>query len=123
MNSSDIFIGLFGGAVALALTIVLMWHILHIILCKKYDEILFREPYFRITELTVYSSWPLSLFRSMGYILLLAAPSLATKRRFKGVVLDLDKDYFLVFLCKAFLWLVGVSLLFVLIIIVWGNIL
>ena len=120
INNTNIFLGLFGGAVAIALTTVVLWHILHVLLCKKYDELLFKQPYFRVTELAVYSSWPLSLFRSMSYILLLGAPSLAKIKRFKGVTLDHSNDFFLVVTCRIFLSLVGLGVIFVLIMMIWS---
>ena len=120
INSDNIFLVLFFGSVVLAFTTVVLWHILHLVLCKKYDKILFREPYFRLTELTVYRSWPLSLFRSMGYILLLGIPTLAKKRRFKGVSIDTTNETFLIITCKIFLTLGSLSILFVLFLIIWG---
>jgi hypothetical protein len=56
----------------------------------------------------------------MGYVLLLGAPSLATKRRFKNVVLDLSEEFFLVLACKILLLILVLSLLFVLAMIVMG---
>ncbi len=120
IDGGTLFIIIFGGSVMLTVAFIVMWHILHFILCKKYDDLLFREPYFRVTELAVYSSWPLSLFRSMGYILLLSVPSLATKRRFKNVALDHSNDYFLVLLCKLFLLICVLDIFFVLGIVIGG---
>lgn len=120
IDGGTLFVIVFGGMVILPLITIFLWHILHFILCKKYDDLLFRQPYFRITELAVYSAWPLSLFRSMGYVLLLGVPSLATKRRFKNVVLDLSNDFFLVLVCKTFLIILVMSLLFVLAMIIMG---
>jgi hypothetical protein len=120
IDNGTLFVIVFGGMVILPIIMIVLWHILHFILCKKYDELLFREPYFRLTELAVYSTWPLSLFRSMGYVLLLGAPSLATKRRFKNVVLDLSEELFLVLACKIFLLILVLSLLFVLAMIIMG---
>jgi hypothetical protein len=120
IDGGTLFVIVFGGMVILPFIMIVLWHMLHFILCKKYDDLLFREPYFRITELAVYSAWPLSLFRSMGYVLLLGAPSLATKRRFKNVVLDLSEEFFLVLACKILLLILVLSLLFVLAMIVMG---
>jgi len=122
INNTNIFLILFVGSIVF--TSVVLWLILHPILCKKYDKILFREPYFRLnfglTELAVYRSWPLSLFRSMGYILLLGIPTLAKKRRFKGVSIDTTNETFLMITCKIFLVLGSLGILFVLILIIWG---
>lgn len=114
IDSSTLFIIIFGGSVILTVAFLFLWHVLHFILCKKYDDLLFREPYFRVTEIAVYNAWPLSLFRSMGYALLLGMPSLATKRRFKNVVLDRSNEYFLVLFCKLFLLICVLDILFVL---------
>ena len=119
-NSETAFLIVFGGLCLTALTIVLLWHILHFILCRKFDAILFRQPYFRITELAVYSSWPLSLFRSMGYILLLGVPSIAKNRRFKGVELNTSGQFALVLACRVFLISVIFGVLFLLVTIIWG---
>ncbi len=119
IDGGILFVIVFGGMVLSTLIMILFWHILHFILCRRYDDILFREPYFRVTELAVYSAWPLSLFRSMGYILLLGVPSLATKRRFKNVVLDHSNDYFLVLFCKLFLFICMLSIFFLLILVIW----
>jgi len=120
IDGGTLFIIIFGGSVILTVTFIVLWHILHFILCKKYDDLLFREPYFRLTELAVYGSWPLSLFRSMGYILLLGVPSLATKRRFKNVVIDHSKEYLLVLFCKLFLLICVLDIFFLLGMIIGG---
>ena len=120
IDGSTLFIIIFGGSVILTVAFLLLWHVLHFILCRKYDDLLFKEPYFRITELAVYNAWPLSLFRSMGYALLLGVPSLATKRRFKNVVLDRSNDYFLVLFCKFFLLICLLNILFVLALLIGG---
>lgn len=120
MDEGTLFIIIFGGSVILTFTFIVMWHVFHIILCKKYDDLLFREPYFRITELEVYSSWPLGLFRSMEYIVLLAVPSIATKRRFKNVVLDRSNVHYQVLFCKLFLLICVLNILFILGIVIGG---
>ena len=120
IDGGTLFIIIFGGSVILTVTFIVLWHMLHFILCKKYDDLLFREPYFRVTELAVYSAWPLSLFRSMGYILLLSVPSLATKRRFKNVALDRSNEFFLVIFCKLFLLVCVLDILFVLGVVIGG---
>ncbi len=120
INSTNIFLGLFGGIVVIVLMLIVLWHVLHVFLCNKYDESLFKQPYFRATELTVYSAWPLSLFRSMSYILLLGIPSLAKKSRFEGVVVDHSNAFFLVLVCRIFLTLTGLGIIFVLVMMVWS---
>lgn len=61
-----------------------LWLVLHTLLTKKLDPILFKEPYFQRSELTNYRVFPLSALRSFAYIYLVAAPRWAKKKRFKG---------------------------------------
>lgn len=87
MNAETAFIAfvviaIFGLAVAIAA--YSLWAVLHNILCKKLDPILFKEPYFQKSELVNYLCWPLSSLRSMNYITLIAAPSIAKRKRFSG---------------------------------------
>ncbi len=117
-SDSAIFLIVFGGVVVMTISIIILWHILHIVLCKKYDKILFKQPYFRETELGVYSAWPLSLMRSMGFIGLLGMPGLFKKRRFQGIELDLSGELFLVILSKLFFIIFGLDLLLFLVMIV-----
>ena len=120
IDAGLLFTVLFVGFVLIGFSIIVLWHILHFILCKKFDDQLFREPYFRSNELAVYSDWPLSLFRSMGYILLLGVPKLAKKRRFKDVNLDRANIGLLVLISRLFL-LIGVfGIIFFLVIIFWA---
>jgi len=120
-NLSEItLLSIFVGFFLCGTITILLWQLLHIILCKKYDELLFKEPYFRLTELSVYDAWPLSLFRSMGYIWLLAAPSLAKKRRFKGVSIDYSNEFWLVQACRIFLTIGGVGVVCLISIMIWA---
>ena len=122
IDGGTFFVIIFGGIVIASLIIIILWHALHYVLCKKYDALLFREPYFRLTELIVYSSWPLSLFRSMGYIVLLGVPSLAKRRRFKCVTLDSSNEYFLVLLCRIFIVVGVLGILFLLTMFTWAGV-
>ena len=61
------------------------WNVLYWFLKKKYDPLLFREPYFNKNEIEVFNVWPFSLVKATAYILLIANFSIA-KKRFK----DLD---------------------------------
>lgn len=61
-----------------------LWLVLHRVLTKRLDPILFREPYFQRSELANYLVFPLSALRSFAYIYLIAAPHWAKKKRFKG---------------------------------------
>lgn len=79
-----IFLIILLAALFLGATAYPLWFILHKMLCKKLDPILFREPYFKRQELTNYLVWPLSMIRSLNYIYLIGLPSWAKKKRFKG---------------------------------------
>lgn len=79
-----IFIVIMAIGLLIALTLYPLWIVLHQILPKRLDAILFKEPYFQKSELVNYQCWPLSYLKSMNYIYLIAAPSLAKKKRFKG---------------------------------------
>ncbi|SRR5690606_11275336 len=78
-----------------------LWIILHNILCPKLDHILFKEPYFKKSELVNYGDWPLSFLKSMNYVYLIAAPSLAKRKRFKGSNEHLPIGPILKFICKV----------------------
>lgn len=67
----------FGLSIVLALIILIP---LHVSLSKRFDLLLFKEPYFKEPELGIYDSWPLSFIKSTNYILLIAWPKLVQKR-------------------------------------------
>jgi len=109
------------GLVVLFVAVYTLWHILHFILCKKYDDLLFKQPIFNPSELGIYSVWPFSLTRSMGYILLLAAPNFfITKRRFKDITIDRSNIFFLVLFSRIFLFLIFMFALFFLFMVLWS---
>jgi len=111
----------FFGLLALTITLVTLLHILHFILCKKYDALLFKEPIFNQTELGVYSVWPFSLFRSTGYILLVGAPKFfVTKRRFKELTIERSNLFLLTFFCRLYLMVLVLDILFLLAICTMG---
>ena len=106
IESGTFFIIIFGGIVVLTVFYIVLWHILHFILCKKFDDQLFQEKYFNTNELGIYSVWPFSLVRSMGYILLVAAPNFyITKRRFKDIKIERSG----IGLLQLFCWLLILS--------------
>lgn len=88
-------IGLVLGA-----TVYPLWIILHNILGPKLDRILFKEPYFKKSELVNYVSWPLSFVKSINYIYLIAAPGWAKRKRFKGLKKPLPISTTLKIFCK-----------------------
>ena len=71
-------------------------------------------------ELAIYNAWPLSLVRSMGYVLLLAANFYSTKRRFKGITIDRSNILLLTLFCKLFLIVLALVILFILFVILWN---
>ncbi len=116
-----LFAVIFLGALISTFSFIVYWHILHYFLCKEYDDLLFKEPIFNQTELAVYSAWPLSLVRSMGYALLVAMPRFyITKKRFKNLEIDRTNNYLLTLFCKGFLILCALDILFVLAMIIMG---
>ena len=77
-----------------------LWIILHNILVPKLDHILFKEPYFKKSELINYVDWPLSFIKSINYIGLIAFPKLAKRKRFKGFNGQLPVGPILKIVCK-----------------------
>ncbi len=84
----------------LGATIYPLWIVLHNVLGPKLDHILFKEPYFRKSELANYVSWPLSLVKSVNYIYLIAAPGWAKRKRFKELKEPLPISRSLTVFCK-----------------------
>ncbi|WP_111641128.1 hypothetical protein [Marinimicrobium alkaliphilum] len=63
----------------------ILWYALHLVLSPRLDPLLFKDPYFTRSEQVSYQCFPLSFLKSGNYVYLLVAPSLAKKRRFKGL--------------------------------------
>lgn len=122
IDSGTFFVVLFFGVVLLTFSIVVFLHILHFILTKKYDAVLFKEPIFNKTELIIMRIWPYSLMRTLGYILLLALSknSRVAKKRFKGVEIDRSNVFLLTLFSRVFLFMLVLTLLFFLIMILWA---
>jgi len=85
------------------------WNILHIYL-KKHDSILFKEPYFSVNELAVYSSWPLSLVKTTAYILLLTNSGIS-KKRFIKLNDPISESKTIIYLCH--IWKISLILIVV----------
>ena len=77
-----------------------LWAVLHKLLPPILDPILFKEPWFQKSELVNYQFFPLSLIRSLNYSYLIAWPSMAKRRRFRGVDQDLPVSAIMTTLCK-----------------------
>jgi len=78
--------GLFiSGAVLVSILLVFLI-IMHNILYPRLDPILFREPWFNSAQLDMFSTWPLSLIKSMNYMFLIAYPGFfLNRKRFNGL--------------------------------------
>lgn len=90
----------------------ILWVTLHNILYKKLDALLFRKPWFSPAELVMYSSWPLSLIKSMLYMVLISFPNFSKKRRFKGINQNLEIKGILMITCKACVYLLFLTTFF-----------
>lgn len=53
---------------------------LHISLCRRFDPLLFKSPFFKERELSLLAAWPFSIIKSMSYMLLIIAPGLVKKK-------------------------------------------
>ncbi len=60
-------------------------HILHPLLSRRLDSLLFNPQWFSIGEVAMLSLWPLSLFKTSHYIFLITFPNYARRKRFKGL--------------------------------------
>ncbi len=84
----SILVGL--GVLSLIVAIIFT-NIMHLILTPRLDPILFNERWFTLTELGMYSVWPMSLVKSGTYMGLIGFPKRMLKtKRFKGYDLDLS---------------------------------
>lgn len=95
-----LFFGIMGAAIVLMAILLPLWAALHLTLLPKLDSILFRKPFFEERELWNYQIFPLSLFRSLNYIYLIALPRLAKKKRFKSFNEPLPVGWPTVAACK-----------------------
>ena len=82
-------IGSFALMVPVALTAYPIWYLLHKPLTIKLDPLLFKEPYFKRSELTSCQFFPYSAIKTAIYMYLIAAPTLAKKKRFRGLQVEL----------------------------------
>lgn len=69
----------------LGVTCYPLWYILHRFLSKRLDPLLLKEPYFTRAEQFNYQFFPLYLVKAINYVYLVAWPTLAKKKRFKGL--------------------------------------
>ena len=94
------FFGLMGVGAIVGVIYFPLWAVLHKLLPPKLDPILFKEPWFQKSELLNYQFLPLSLIRSLNYSYLIAWPSMAKRRRFKGLEQTLPVSTVATVLCK-----------------------
>jgi len=118
-----IYFGIMGVGLLVMLVLIPLWATLHHILPSKLDPILFQRPFFKSSELLNYRVFPLSLFRSLNYVYLIALPTFAKKKRFKGFNEPLPVGLSTIIMCKLhaalciLLFLMGVPYL---LISIWG---
>lgn len=79
-----IYIGFLGLGLFVSLIYYPLWYFTHKSLCEKLDPILFKEPYFKKSELWNYQFYPLCAIKSGSYMYLIALPRLAKMRRFRN---------------------------------------
>ncbi len=70
---------------ALIFSVLVYIIIMHNILYRRLDPILFQKPWFNQAELTMYSTWPFSFNKTLQYMGLLTFPEYMKKKRFKGL--------------------------------------
>lgn len=111
----NIFLGIMAAGLLVGVIFYPLWAVLHQILPKKLDRLLFRKPYFKETELINYQFFPMSLIKSINYIYLIAFPRWAKRRRFKSLNSPLPVGKMLKILCKIqfCVGLLGLVLFFV----------
>lgn len=85
-----VFFAFLFGIIILGFVLIIYVIAMHNIMYKRFDPILFREPWFSSAELVMYSAWPLSLVKTVQYMFLISMPNYARRRRFKGVTRELE---------------------------------
>lgn len=98
-----------------------LWAILHYYLTPRLDGELFRKPFFHSSELVNYQVFPLSLLRSLNYIFLIAWPSAAKRKRFRGFSEELDLSRWVVVLCRMQIVIALAVLMLGAIFLGWGG--
>lgn len=74
---------LIASLVFIAITIPL-WFVLHRLL-EPLDNVLLREPFFPRWDQPNWQVWPVSYLKTFTYVCLIAVPSVAMRKRFKGL--------------------------------------
>lgn len=77
-----------GAVIIFALIAILIpfLMIMHTVLTRRLDPLLFKEPWFNATQLVTFQSWPLSFIKTVIYMFLIAYPNyIRKKKRFNGL--------------------------------------
>jgi len=82
-------VSLIASGLALSFILLLFLIVMHNILYRRLDHILFREPWFSSAEIAMFSSWPLSLIRSVHYMFLITYSKRSRRKRFIGLKQEL----------------------------------
>lgn len=104
------------SALVLGFFLLLYVIIMHNILYRRLDPILFHAPWFSNAELAMFSSWPLSLIKAVHYMFLLTYPSRSLKKRFIGLEQTLPVGIKLKIASKLYIL---IHILFALLAITW----
>ncbi len=99
-----IYLGFLGLGLLIALIFYPVWYFSHQLLCQKLDSLLFREPYFKESELRNYQFYPLCALKSGNYMYLIALPKLAKLRRFRNFEGELPVSTGLRIVSKLFIY-------------------
>ena len=98
-----------------------VWAIHHHYLPSRLDGRLFKQPFFQPSELNNYRFFPLSLLRSLNYIFLIGWPSLARRRRFRGLSEEIKVSRWATVLCRVQVGLIILGLALALAFFGWGG--
>lgn len=118
-----IFFSIMISGLGLCVIYGILWIVLHNILYRKFDHILFIRPYFTQTELSLYAAWPLGLLRSMMYMTLILFPDHARKKRFKELSQPLSVSWPLKIACALCMSLLFLTALFGVAFFLYGGVL
>ena len=93
------------SGLVLAFIVLLFLIVMHNILYRRLDPILFREPWFSSAEMAMFSSWPLSLIKASHYMFLIIYPKRSLKKRFIGLKQELPIGNQIRFASRMYLYI------------------
>jgi len=70
-----------GSVLVLIAILIPFLIVMHNILYKQLDPLLFKEPWFNSAQLIMFKSWPLSFIKSVIYMFLIAYPNYIRKKK------------------------------------------